>query len=618
MSGGEEASPERCSAIYQDFLTKFSLPRADSGALNDIGRFMHTYGKIVHDAAIAAADPIFPYDEGVAELLERIVDLEDDDVSKQLQVRIEESTSIEGLLALANTMTNKVNIQPASVAKILGIMLEAKIQAELVHTDRHVMINGLLGPVAAEFLNEERGNNLRRALWASLLLCFVHTVVNWSLPDAAIRASTVAAVSATTVLDPPDMGLLVSSINNLVQEVSALSARLSQLEDTSPQHMSRARNTLDLEDEAMLDGARFSAAEQREFLNFGARRITSGEVNYNHEFNIIWTGKLQTAYKSSKETFTDRVHDVSVDELVRMVYSEDGLFLVGTSGIPHQYKLDATKKPTVVNLKVTCALYNPDGAAPLSQLGVQKHSPHLFPVSYGQFKKFIDQEFDTLALGRTCLSLPEVPPIDRMKNLGALRSYRTLCSHLFRSLFGEDSEASVASHNEHVTRWLTFLRFHINRWMKAMFSGDLEILTHRFDEHWDAHYSPSLRPGSSGTPPIQLADALAVLDYKCPRCNRRGACILWCPNDKCNTTQSIKSPTPSKAYFDLKKQWKKDHSLQNSKATIAAFEKSELFINSGLASAKDSSNSEGSTGLTCQSVFHRQNEIAPHTCIDSL
>lgn len=306
--------------------------------------------------------------------------------------------------------------------------------------------------------------------------------------------------------------------------------------------------------------------------------------------------------------------ELTMDELISMIYSPEGLFLLSVCGTPFVFQISASAKAVAFAGKVATTLFNPDAHPSLARLGASQKAPHLFCVTIDQFEANINDQM-VKSLRRSELFGEATDHVMKV-----LLEYKKKCMRLFDSHFGGHSATRIQAQQHHVTAWSQFLLFHLNRWMRAMVHRDIGLLLLGFDNTWHAIYHPLLGSDESGFPRVQLLEALQFLAYRCPQCNRTGACALYCPNDACRASvKAVVESEPSDQPGYMAK-FKKFLAALPASATKGdksheAFAKTEAFKQAGFVlQGKVPKKAKATSHVGCQARSNEQQNITLHVC----
>lgn len=306
--------------------------------------------------------------------------------------------------------------------------------------------------------------------------------------------------------------------------------------------------------------------------------------------------------------------ELTMDEVLYWCCSPDGFLMLSVNGLPYSYTVPLSTRGTVFAPKVTTKLFNPDNHPALACLGAPDQSFHLFPATVEQFEANMgDQQLKCM---KPSPLFPAATPTDLMKCIFA---YRAKVLRLLDGLFGGHSVAVIQAHRHHVTVWSLVLVFHVNRWMRALVQGDIQLLLTGFDHTWQSIYSVQLGLDVRGRPLVQLPDALLLCSYRCPGCGRIGGSALHCPHDACRssalTLMGSDSSDAQPGYMPAFKAW-----LKLQPQSTDSVEAHRLFCNTPAAKEKGfllkppKAKGGRSQGLSCQDRANEQQHIALHVC----
>lgn len=305
--------------------------------------------------------------------------------------------------------------------------------------------------------------------------------------------------------------------------------------------------------------------------------------------------------------------ELTLDEVLSFAFSVEGVFLLSVSGVPHSYTVPHGAKSTAYAPKVITKLYNPDSHHQLARLGAAEQSVHLFPVTVDQFEANMnDQQLKSMRPS------PLFPGISADHLVKTLFAYKRKFVTLLDGLYGGHSYTVVQAHKHHLSVWVVLMLFHYNRWMRAMVLGDIGLLLSGFDATWQSVYSVQLGTDARGLPVIQLLDALLLCCYRCPQCNRLGACAVYCTNDTCRATLTATTTAgDSSGYMVAIKAWQKlqPKGTQLDAAAHTAFLATPEAKAAGYTAKSNAAGAKKSTrGTSCQDRANEQHLITLHVC----
>lgn len=215
--------------------------------------------------------------------------------------------------------------------------------------------------------------------------------------------------------------------------------------------------------------------------------------------------------------------EVSLDVIESAIQSKHGLILLSVTGVPHTHAMPARSKCDPV---LRTLIFNPsvNGTVDsyLASIEVLGVSPHLFPCTYGFWKKLMREQF-----GRVFETLFIKFPAPASEVLQHLMQYKDLFDakvkvHLFcRGRYQKEQENPA-----HITIWSVLLLFHLSVWMKALVRRDTSLLVSRFNDEWKEHFENKFVEGE--LPEVLLKTALRICEYRHEACNIRGTCELYC------------------------------------------------------------------------------------------
>jgi len=289
------------------------------------------------------------------------------------------------------------------------------------------------------------------------------------------------------------------------------------------------------------------------------------------------------------------------------------------NGVPASFVLPVHTRGSSYVPKVVTKLFNPDGHSVLARLGASEQSYHLFPVTIEQFDaNMSDQQLKSMK------SSPLFPGVAPETLIHTLFAYKRKMIRLIDGVYGGHSVAIVQGHKHHITIWYLLVLFHFNRWMRAMVHGDIQLLLTGFDATWQSTYSVQLGVNAQGHPLVSLQDALQLLCYRCPQCNRPGACVLYCAHDTCRAAlQSSKGTATvaeeSTGYMNAFRTWLKSQPDGTSSSSDASH---TAFCATAAAKAKNYTPSQrqkkpkatATAAVTCQERANEQHLIRLHAC----
>ena len=308
--------------------------------------------------------------------------------------------------------------------------------------------------------------------------------------------------------------------------------------------------------------------------------------------------------------------EVTLDQLNAGIVSPDGIFLMTISGIPLTIAHAVSHKAPLGQQKIITRRYNPDNDGVITRTPAQQITPHAFPVGSEQLIALFRDQL-TQALAPSPLFRGTAPTT----LINAIIAYERKILRLIDGLYGGHTSAVIQAHQHHVTIWSVVALFHHNRWMRAMVHGNIHELLDGFDTTWQTVYAVQLGVDASGLPLIQLQEALTLLGYRCPRCNRLGACAVFCTHDTCRASIAARSVPDRKTYppgyMKAYRAWRStqaglaDGPEAHKKYAGSSDYKSHNFTEPTKGQSKSSSTR---TLESCQEAANSQQHIRLHIC----
>ena len=387
------------------------------------------------------------------------------------------------------------------------------------------------------------------------------------------------------------------------------------------------------EDDPAEDDLRSFACEERnlEHLKAGVQNMT-GESYLSPTFPVLshvtpsgsaaaasyWDGprlrddlaRLQTEYITGVE--------VTLDQVTSALLAPDGLIIMTVQGLPVTIAHAVSHKAPMGNQKIITRRYNPDGDSVINRTPAQQIPAHAFPATVDQLVALLREQ-----LSQALLLSPLFRGTAPTVIINTIIAYERKILRLIDGLFGGHTSATVQQHRHHVTMWTVVALFHHNRWMRAMVHGHIQALLEGFDTTWQAVYLVQLGLDSDGLPLVQLQEALTFLGYRCPRCNRLGACAVFCTHDACRAskvgppTQGAAKTAKPPGYMKAYRTWLATQtSLTDTKEAHKRYASSADYKTHGFTEVAAKGTAVPSAGMftSCQDAANSQQHIRLHIC----
>ena len=324
--------------------------------------------------------------------------------------------------------------------------------------------------------------------------------------------------------------------------------------------------------------------------------------------------------------------DLSPDQILTALFSENGLLIQSMSGILHSVKYPSTQKLGKVTFidHLSSSIFNPDSNHILDGLGMGVHSRYLAPISITHFNYLIQEQL--MKVNNTSLTFAAaIIPAEAIQSgqslsstlSGILLSYQGKCNALFDLLFKGHGTSEIQACPHHVSLWWLFFVFHINLWNRALTNKNPTILITEFMHSWSLNYASQLGSNSHGLPLVDLKSALLGLAYRCSTCTCFGSSAICCLSERCSTittksTSSSSAATANKAsgFNQAYQVWKKSLPKETKDKSHAVFRLTNTYLNGNFSEKSSSLPSEvkSQTALTINSYGNRQHLIPILDC----